>query len=128
MAISDVLTKLMADNGENPHSVAAKTGLKQPTVYRIAKGETRDPRRNAVEALAKFFGLSVDEMHGISPMRNTGQGTTPQPTQQLPPDEVALLASYRALPEKERQRAIIDLDYKAKLAALDDPPSNHEAA
>jgi transcriptional regulator with XRE-family HTH domain len=108
MAIRDVLTKLMADSGENSHSLATKTGVTQPTIYRIASGETREPRRKAVEKLAKFFGLSVDEMYGHTPARNAGQGATLQPAQ---PDPTAA-----ALAELDRLHPAKAALFRAEIA------------
>ena len=57
-----------------------------------------------------------------------GQGTTQPPT--LPPDEAALLASYRVLCAKDRAKMVAEAEFKAKIAEIDrreeiPPTDNH---
>lgn len=124
MSLKANLTRLMLECGENPHSLHLKTGIPQPTIYRIAEGETSDPRRATVAKLAKFFGVTLDDMYSTNPVHGLPP-SAPPPPQALPPDEQALLASFRALGAKDRARTLLDLEYKARLAALEaeaDPP------
>jgi len=46
--------------GLNPTALAAATGLQQPTIHRILKGESDDPRTATVQPLADYFGVTVE--------------------------------------------------------------------
>ena len=50
--------------------LARRAGINQPTVHRIIKGESKNPRRDNIEAIAKAFGCSVEWLW-------TGIGTAP---------------------------------------------------
>lgn len=40
--------------------LARRAKTTQPTVHRVLSGETEEPRRRTLIALAKFFGVSVE--------------------------------------------------------------------
>lgn len=67
MPISDNLKKLMDERQENPNSLAMKSGVPQPTIFRILSGESKEPRRNTVEKLARALAVSVDWIYGGVP-------------------------------------------------------------
>lgn len=46
----------------NPTSLAAATGITQPTLHRILTGESKEPRYSNLHAIAKYFGTSVDQL------------------------------------------------------------------
>lgn len=51
--------------------LARRAGINQPTVHRIIKGESKSPRRDNVEAIAKAFGCSVEWLWtgvGVAPL------------------------------------------------------------
>lgn len=54
------LAYLIAKHGINPTALAKATGVQQPTIHRILKGESDDPRTATVQPLADYFGVSVD--------------------------------------------------------------------
>ena len=54
---------LLREMGLTVTDLARRTGLNQPTVYRIAKGMVRNPERKTVQAIADFFGYTIDEMY-----------------------------------------------------------------
>lgn len=54
------LAYLMAKHGTNPTALAKATGVPQPTIHRILKGESDDPRTATVRPLADYFGVSVE--------------------------------------------------------------------
>lgn len=60
------MQKLEWSEGE----LARRAGINQPTVHRIIKGESKSPRRDNIEAIAKAFGCSVEWLW-------TGIGTAP---------------------------------------------------
>jgi len=71
MGLRENLKKLMEDAGENPHSLAAKTNVTQPTIFRILSGDSKDPRRSNVEKLARFFGVKAEDMYGKMAPKHT---------------------------------------------------------
>lgn len=64
MSLTRNLQTLMDSKGENANSLAAKSGVPQPTIFRILKGESKDPRRGNVLRLAKALGVSADDLYG----------------------------------------------------------------
>lgn len=56
------LAYLIAKQGINPTALAKATGVQQPTIHRILKGESDDPRTATVQPLADYFGVSVEFM------------------------------------------------------------------
>jgi transcriptional regulator with XRE-family HTH domain len=62
--LKDNLNTVMEIRGENPHSLAAKSGVSQPTIYRIASGETRRPSGEVVAKLARALLVTTDELYG----------------------------------------------------------------
>lgn len=56
------LAYLIAKQGTNPTALAKATGVQQPTIHRILKGESDDPRTATVKPLADYFGVSVEFM------------------------------------------------------------------
>jgi len=64
--VNEAIRKLIEDSGENPHSLAPKVQIPQPTLFRIISGETREPKRANLDKLAKFYGVSAEALsHGI---------------------------------------------------------------
>ncbi len=56
------LAYLIAKQGINPTALAKATGVRQPTIHRILKGESDDPHTATVQPLADYFGVSVEFM------------------------------------------------------------------
>lgn len=63
MGLRENLQALMEKHGENSHSLSGKVHVPQPTIFRILDGTSADPRRATVAKLAKYFGVSVEELH-----------------------------------------------------------------
>lgn len=64
MGLRENLRNLMDSLGENPNSLSSKAKVPQPTIHRILDGTSQDPRRATLEPLAKYFGVTVDELCG----------------------------------------------------------------
>lgn len=60
MAISDILTGLLRARGENPHSLSLKCGVPQPTIARIASGDSKEPKRSNLIKIARALGVKPD--------------------------------------------------------------------
>lgn len=48
---------------ENQNSLALRSGVSQPTIFRILTGESTEPRRSNVEKLARALGVSIDDLY-----------------------------------------------------------------
>lgn len=48
--------------------LSKKTQIPQPTLHHILSGETKKPRAQALEALATFFCISIDQLVGTLPL------------------------------------------------------------
>lgn len=71
MGLRENLRALMEYAGENPHSLAIKTNVTQPTIFRILSGDSKDPRRSNVEKLARFFGVKAEDLYGRTIPKHT---------------------------------------------------------
>lgn len=69
----------MEDRGENPNSLSPKVKVSQPTILRIASGETPDPKDGTVTKLARFFGVTNDQLRGRVPLDKKGVVPTDSP-------------------------------------------------
>src|SRR5690606_25734290 len=66
--ISEVLSYLMSQRGIGPTELARATGVDQTTVSRIKSGGIKVPKDDKVYPLAKFFGVSVEQLRGRVPL------------------------------------------------------------
>lgn len=67
--ISANLNKLLKLHGDLSLSdLARETHIPQPTLHHILEGKTKKPRRQALEALAKFFAITIPELTGAIPL------------------------------------------------------------
>jgi len=51
----------MASKGISLNAIALAMGMKQPTLYRIYKGESRDPSRDHILKIARYFGIKAPD-------------------------------------------------------------------
>lgn len=64
-----ILRQLMAARGHiSENELARQTGVNQPTINRILKGESREPKLRNLQRLADFFGVTVPQLRGEEPM------------------------------------------------------------
>ena len=79
MNISKTLKKLIADHKLNTMELARRTGIGQPVIYRLISGETDNPKIATLCALADYFGISVNQLIGETPiMWQIGQQNCPK--------------------------------------------------
>jgi transcriptional regulator with XRE-family HTH domain len=113
MSLRENLRRLMDAAGENPHSLASKTKVTQPTIFRILEGVTVEPTQGTVAKLARHFGVTPDRLRGAEihepPATATIDGG---------PEEIALLAAFRRLDPVDREQAIADLEHRARTAEI----------
>ena len=68
MKIKDTLTAWMEYLGTDPTDLARRhKDLHQPTVHRIASGESGDPRIKTLEKIANALGITVNELQRMPP-------------------------------------------------------------
>jgi transcriptional regulator with XRE-family HTH domain len=65
---SEILKNFMFKKNLKSAELARLTGLPQPTVHRIVEGDSIRPHRDSLEALAKFFNITVPQLQGIDPI------------------------------------------------------------
>lgn len=93
----------MAHRKVSQYALAKKTGVPQPTINRILKGGSADPRSETVRPLADFFNISPEELRGTSKdWRDSTEKFTA-----LSPDAMEILGAFARLPA-ERQQAFKD--------------------
>lgn len=51
-------------NGISILELSKRTQIPQPTLHHILNGQTKKPRKQALEALAKFFSITVEQLTG----------------------------------------------------------------
>lgn len=91
------LKSLLGEMSEN--QLAEATGVPQPTINRILRGESRDPRDSTLVPIARYFGVSVEALR-----RGTSE-PAPATAPTLTPDEQAILDLWRAL-DSDGRRAV----------------------
>jgi SOS-response transcriptional repressor LexA len=64
MGIREELQRHMDLAGDNPNSLARKSGVTQATIWRILNTVGYEPKDSNVSKLAKHFGVSNDELWG----------------------------------------------------------------
>lgn len=53
---------LLDREGMSENTLGERTGVPQPTINRILRGESRDPRDSTIRPLAKFFGVGLEDL------------------------------------------------------------------
>jgi len=71
-SIGENLQRLLKLHGDLSLSdLARETQIPQPTLHHIIEGKTKKPRRQALEALADFFSISIPQLTGAIPLSPT---------------------------------------------------------
>ncbi|MCK4869476.1 MAG: LexA family transcriptional regulator [Gammaproteobacteria bacterium] len=65
------LKHLIETHNLNTLELSRRTGIGQPVIYRIISGETDNPKIATVCALADYFGISVNQLIGETPLPNS---------------------------------------------------------
>jgi len=63
LSISKQLASLMKEHGVSQSGLSRGCGVPQPTINRILNEKTREPRRDSVLRIAKFFDVSVESLY-----------------------------------------------------------------
>lgn len=81
-------------NSVAPNRVAAKLGFSTGTVTWWKKG--RVPRDSALQKIAAYFGVTVDDLLADTPQK------TPPASKELTEDDMKLLELFHSIPEDKR--------------------------
>ncbi|OBP09739.1 MULTISPECIES: XRE family transcriptional regulator [unclassified Pseudomonas] len=60
MKIGERIESEMSRRGWSEGELARRSGIPQPTIHRIIKGESKNPRQDNVQAIARAFGSSTE--------------------------------------------------------------------
>jgi len=67
--VSENLKRLIKlHDGISLLELSKRTQIPQPTLHHILNGETKKPRKQALEALANFFSISINQLTGANPL------------------------------------------------------------
>lgn len=61
-ATGRIILSLRKGQGWSQRDLAKKAGVGQATVQRVESGEEHNPERNSLEAIAKAFGVTINEL------------------------------------------------------------------
>ncbi len=71
VSLTENLQQLMRMYGNPSISELARlTNVPQPTLHHILSGSTKNPRKKALESLAKFFSITPEQLIGETPLPN----------------------------------------------------------
>lgn len=66
---AQILKRLMArKNHISENELERQTGVPQPTINRILKGESKEPKQRTLQRLADFFEVTVPQLRGEEPL------------------------------------------------------------
>ncbi len=77
LEISNVLNHLINVNGISEAALGRKIGVPRATINRLVSGKTPDPRASTLEAIAGFFGITIDQLLGKQPLLGVQQENRP---------------------------------------------------
>lgn len=66
--ISNVLMELIKRSGISESELARQIKVPRGTINRLVLGRTPDPRASTLNAIAEYFGVSVDQLIGKQPL------------------------------------------------------------
>lgn len=66
--LAENLKTLMNINSITPTQLARKTGVGQPVIFRIATGETDNPKLATLRPIANYFNKSISQLVGDEPL------------------------------------------------------------
>lgn len=124
MSIGQRVEKLMNAKGWSEGELSRQSGVPQPTIHRIIKGESQSPRQQNIEKLAKAFGTTASDLWGERPFHPPALelADAPQPYSQKESTEILLrqLSSAHAKASPKSQGVISRLIAAAEKGSLDD--------
>jgi transcriptional regulator with XRE-family HTH domain len=95
LCISKQLASLMRESGVSQSGLSRGCGVPQPTINRILNEKTKEPRRDSVVRIAKFFNVPPESLYkGL-----------PEPTDEL--DLVSQLHKQMTALRPDRRRKVL---------------------
>ncbi|GGY07155.1 XRE family transcriptional regulator [Paludibacterium paludis] len=111
MELKDILQRLMTEAGDTQNGLADATRVPQPTIFRILRGESRDPRHATLKPIADRYGITVAQLRGEEPIEHW-------PTAPLPvAPEAASIRPYHSLDELNPDQYVMVDRYDVHLSA-----------
>jgi transcriptional regulator with XRE-family HTH domain len=117
------LSHLMTETGETQYSLAAKSGVPQPTIQRILSGETKDPKANTVRKLLRALGRDPNALlasGGPAPASGTavvsepslerGADGLPFDRRGLTPRQLVMLGIFDRLTSSQQDEVMRELE------------------
>lgn len=100
---SEILARLMSQAGLTNNELADKTGIPQPTISRILRNESRDPRDSTLRPLAKYFGITVSQLRGDVPLPSSQvRISANDDVQEVSVDTLRLAMAIESMPQEKR--------------------------
>jgi len=66
MNVGKILSGLMKEQKLTSAELARLTGIVQPVIYRMAAGETDNPKIGTLIPIANYFGISINQLIGLN--------------------------------------------------------------
>lgn len=107
----------MRERGVSGYALSEATKIPQPTIHRILKGESQDPKTKTLEPIARYFGLTVSAMRDDKTPENlpkqVGNELCSPPNTSfgvnLSPDLIQIIKWYQAMGPRNRARAMAQI-------------------
>ena len=112
MSFANTLKELLSEKNISQSHLAAAIGFSQRAVSKWINAQA-EPTERAIISCAEFFGITVDEMLGLSENFETPTSSPyiePQKKEPLPLDEERLLQDYRGLSYIGKARVVAYAD------------------
>lgn len=96
--ISDRLRRKMKEMGLTQYRLWKLSGVSQPTIKRILDGDSKEPEKSTVEALAKALGTTYAELYDGRPVNAVRSTTTSENAHENAPVEGAIAIRKKGIP------------------------------
>ena len=106
MSFASTLKDLLNENAISQARLASAIGFSQRAVSKWINAQA-EPTETAIISCAQFFGISIDEMLGVSDIPAKAYSNS---SAALPLDETELLEDYRALSYTGKARVVAYAD------------------
>lgn len=106
--LSSILKKLINRQRISLTELSRRTGIVQPVLYRMASGETKDPKIETLRPIAKYFEVSLDQLIGDDTLDSAEQSGLAKQTalQHIPIIPWNQLTEFATL-DRSEQKTII---------------------
>lgn len=80
VSFNDILNSCIDEMGTSAQQIAKSTGINHATISRLRSGENKKPTFDVVSKLARFFGKTITQMRGKSPLHGKDENYIPELT------------------------------------------------